>query len=152
MRRRTLAALLGALPFALPRTAAAQQESASSFVNGIYQPYRQKGFKGQLYTEAERWFEPELAAAMQRDFAAAKQRNEVPLLNGDPFIDAQEWEITSLSVAVTTEGERAAAAVALVNLGKPHAVALTLVRTPAGWRIVDIVASSGSLRGLYKLR
>ena len=149
MRRRTLAAFLGVLPFA---AGAQQPETASAFVNAIYQPYRQKGFRGQPYTEAERYFEPELAAAMRRDAAAARQRNEVPLLNGDPFIDAQEWEITTLAIAVSTEGERAAAGVALVNLGRPYALALTLVRTPAGWRIADILAPSGSLRGLYKLR
>jgi hypothetical protein len=147
VRRRTLAGLLAALPFA----AGAQQADAGAFVNAIYQPYRQKGFKGQPYGEAERWFEPELAAAMRRDGLAARQRNEVPLLNGDPFVDAQDWEITSLSIAVTTEGQRAAAGIAFVNLGRPYAVALTLVRTPAGWRIVDIFAPSGSLRGLYKL-
>ena len=149
MRRRAFAALLGALPLA---AAAQQTETASAFVNAIYQPYQRKGFQGQPYTEAERYFEPALAAAMRGDQAAAKQRNEVPLLNGDPFIDAQEWEITSLSIAVTSQGDRASAGVALVNLGKPYAVALTLIQTPAGWRIVEILAPSGSLRGLYKLR
>jgi hypothetical protein len=149
VRRRAFAALLGALPFS---AGAQQRETASAFVNAIYQPYRQKGFKGQPYTDAERYFEPVLAAAMRRDGAAAQQRNEVPLLNGDPFIDAQEWEITSLSIALTTHGERASAGVALVNLGKPYAVALTLVQTSAGWRIVDVLGPSGSLRSLYKLR
>jgi hypothetical protein len=149
VHRRAFSALLGALPF---NADAQQAETAGAFVNAIYQAYRQKGFKGQPYTEAERYFEPVLATAMLRVQAAARQRNEVPLVNGDPFIDAQEWEITSLGIAMSVHGDRAAAGVSMVNLGKPYAVALTLLETPAGWRIVDILAPSGSLRSLYKLR
>ena len=36
------------------------------------------------------------------------------------------------------------------NSGRKVAITLKLVRTPAGWRISDIVWPEGTLRGLYK--
>jgi hypothetical protein len=37
------------------------------------------------------------------------------------------------------------------NLGKQVRLTVDLIQTPAGWRIADIKAPSGSLRALYKL-
>ena len=99
-----------------------------------------------------RWFAPDLANAIDKDFAEAKKRKEVPTLDGDPFIDAQDWKIESLSYVSSISGEKAAGAVSFINLGTPKAVTLTMVKTPAGWRISDIVTANGSLRALYKLK
>ena len=38
------------------------------------------------------------------------------------------------------------------NFGEPKGAMLSLVKTPAGWRISNIVTASGSLRALYKLK
>ena len=46
----------------------------------------------------------------------------------------------------------ATATVTFANLGKPTRLLIELEQTPAGWRIADIKAPSGSLRALYKLR
>ena len=90
---------------------------------------------------------------MAKDYAEAKKRNEVPKLNGDPFIDAQDWEIANVSVSAWVTGPSTAMGVAsFTNFGKPVRVTLELVSTPAGWRIVDIKAPSGSLRALFKTR
>ena len=80
----------------------------------------------------------------------AKRRGEVPKLDGDPFLDAQEWQIKDLAIAVTTEGAKATGKVTFDNFGKRVAVTLDLVQTPAGWRVAEIKWPSGSLRGLYK--
>ena len=82
----------------------------------------------------------------------AARRKEVPTLNGDPFVDAQDWEISNLAVSARTDGATATGQVTFVNAGTPVRLTLALVLTPAGWRISDIRAPSGSLRALYKLR
>src|SRR5262249_51632318 len=89
--RRALALLLLALPVA----AKAQEQTASQFLASLYEPYKKKDFKGQPYWEADRFFAPDLAAAMNKDYAEAKKRKEVPTLDGDPFIDAQDWQVES---------------------------------------------------------
>lgn len=132
--------------------AAAQAPTAQAFVEGIYRPYLQQGFAGQPYEQTARFFAPALAQAMERDFREAKRRNEPPTLNGDPFVDAQDWEIAKLAIDVTTNADTATARVSFQNAGAPKRVVLELVRTPAGWRIAEIKAPSGSLKALYKLR
>jgi hypothetical protein len=147
-RRFLLVGLLLAAPFG----AAAQEKTPRAFVEDIYRPYQTKGFKGQPYWKPVPFFAPDLAAAIERDTAQAKQRKEVPVLDGDPFVDAQDWEISDLLIAVSDGNGKAQAAVTFKNLGEPKALALLLVRTPQGWRIADIVSANGSLRALYKLR
>jgi len=149
IRRRIALTLLLLAPVA----AVGQQQDTLSFLKSVYEPYKDKGFKGQPYWEAKRFFAPDLASAIERDFAEAKKRNEVPKLDGDPFIDAQDWQIMLLSYGPTVlVGNTAAAGVGFVNLGKPKVLSLALVMTPNGWRVHDIVAPSGSLRVLYKLK
>jgi Protein of unknown function (DUF3828) len=151
LRRRTLALALLAVPLA----AGAQSSTSLDFLKSIYEPYKQAGFKGQPYWETERFFATELAQAIQRDFQEAKKRKEVPTLDGDPFINAQDWSIASIGYAVSTGSlnTNAAAVVTFSNAGQPRQLAVFLIQTPSGWRIDDIVGRGGSsLRALYKLR
>jgi hypothetical protein len=151
VRRRLLIAAVAALPLA----ARAQDEPPLAFLQGLYEPYRKPDFKGLPYWEARRFFVPDLAQAIERDFEQAKKRNEVPILDGDPFIDAQDWSIPYFGYAVSggPVSGYAAAVVTFTNSGKPKQLALFLVYTPPhGWRIDDIVSRGSSLRALYKLR
>lgn len=155
---RMAALALVLFPIALTKTqyASAQSGSARVFVEAIYKPYLNKGFKGISYSSEaglRRYFEPKLAEAMIKDAKAAAKRKEVGTLDGDPFIDAQDWEISTLVIDVKTSGgDRAKAMVSFTNLGQPKNISLDLVKTRAGWRIADIVASSGSLRNLFKVK
>ena len=99
-RRFLLVGLLLAAPFG----AIAQEKTPRAFVEDIYRSYQTKGFKGQRYWESSRFFAPDLAAAIERDMAQAKQRKEVPVLDGDPFVDAQDWQISDLMIA-TSDGD-----------------------------------------------
>jgi hypothetical protein len=126
MKRRTISLMLAFLPFA----AQAQQ--------GIQQT-----------AQAERFFEPTLAAAMQRDYQLAQKNGVPPTLNGDPFVDVQEWEIANLSIRAASSGEQATGMVSFVNLKQKKTLAVELVQTRAGWRIADIADAGGSLRALY---
>jgi hypothetical protein len=140
---------------ALAFTATAEVTSPQDFVNDIYRPYLDKDAKGNpLASDAiiRGYFAPPLADAIIADFAEAEKRGEVPMLNGDPFVDAQDWEISNLNVAVKSTGADAAlATVTFVMFMKTRTVTLELVKTPVGWRIAEIRSASGSLRALYKL-
>jgi Protein of unknown function (DUF3828) len=146
----------------LPGVALAQGQSQSqgqvprdtltpeAFLRGIYTPYPNHDFKGQPFWQVNRFFAPDLARAIEADMREAKRRGEAPKLDGDPFVDAQDWDIAKLSISVKADGPRAVGFVSFENLGKPTQIQLDLVRTSAGWRIADIEAPSGKLSDLYK--
>ena len=149
------AVLVAATAMAL--AANAEPVSPQPFVDSIYKHYLGKESKGlSLSSDAtiRRYFASPLADAIIKDFAQAHKAGEVPLLNGDPFIDAQDWEIENLKTSVKSSGANTAVAtVSFVMFTKPRTVTLSLVNSAAGWRIADIRwASGGSLRALYKLK
>ena len=63
---------------------------------------------------------------------------------------AKDWNIKDLAISVKADGPKAVGNVSFDNLGKHTEVILDLVQTPAGWRIADIKAPSGTLSALYK--
>ena len=83
---------------------------------------------------------------------AGQRSGPVAILNGDPFVDAQEWEIANLSIRAAQSGEQATGIVSFTNLKQKKTLAIELVKTPNGWRIADIAGSSGSLRALYRIK
>jgi hypothetical protein len=157
--RRLLLAALCALP---PATAWGQGQSAGGqaptdtvtpedFLRGIYTPYPNQGFKGQPYWQVDRFFAPDLARAIEADMREAKRRGEVPRLDGDPFVDAQDWDIAKLAISVKPAGDtKATGLVSFENQGKATQITLDLVRTGSGWRIADIKSPSGKLSELYR--
>lgn len=141
-------------PAARPAPVASQAvpgPSPEKFLDDLYRPYLDKGFKGQPYAEAARFFEPVLADAMEQNRKEATAAGKKPALNDDPFVDAKDWLITKLEVAATTSKTGATGTVLIVNQGKPRHITIALVPTPAGWRIADIRGGPVSLRALYKL-
>ena len=134
----------------LPFGAHGQTTTPDAFLHSIYDPYLKADFKGQPYWQVSRFFAPELARAIEADMREAKRRGEVPKLDGDPFLDAQDWEVKDLAISVEPDGQKAIGRVSFDNVGKRTEITLELVQTPAGWRIADIKAPSGSLSALYK--
>lgn len=143
-------ALLVALCVTAPLRVHGQIPSAEAFLRELYAPYLAGANRGQDYWDLERYFTPDLARLMDAEARDAQRRNEVPRLNGDPFVDAQEWDVRNFSVSVKTHGSSATAIVTFDNYGKARRLTLDLVLTPVGWRISDIQAPSGSLRALYR--
>ena len=125
-----------------PVGAMAADPSAASFVESIYAPYKVKDGKGNpLDSDAavKRYFAPRLAMLIIKDRNKAAKRGDVSTLEMDPFIDAQDWDISAVDVAVRDAGaEKASATVSFKNLGKPTNVVLDLVKLRDGWRIADI--------------
>lgn len=161
--RRSIVILLvacgvGLVALGAPRSASAQSDpSVDAFLNAIYSAYKgssDKGAKGIPLNSDEtiqRYFEPSLAAEIIKDAAEAKKRGDVPKLNGDPFIDGQDWEITKFNVAVKEAGaDKAVGTVTINNFGKDIPINLNLVKQPDGWRIANISWETGdTLRSLY---
>jgi hypothetical protein len=152
--RRTLIAAAASILVAMPVLAA--DSSATAFVTGIYETYQGSGAKGvPLDTDraARRYFEPSLAALIIRDRKNA--HGEVGQLDGDPFIDAQDWNIGKFDIEVTDTGPgKAKATVKFVNLDKPATIVLDLVKIKSEWRIGDITyfrdGKTETLRALFK--
>lgn len=144
---------------AITETAAiAQGASPLTFLDQIYKVYRNNhNARGIDYSKPEnvrRYFAPPLAKAILKDMADARKRNEVSLLNGDPFIDAQDWEIANLKIEMKPGATRrnATGVVTFTNAREPRTVMLDLVKTGDGWRIAEINAPSGSLKELFKVK
>lgn len=135
-------------------SAQAQQQDAKAFVENIYKSYLGKNTPSVDLTSRqglERHFTPSLADLIDKDAKEAEKQQEAPLLNGDPFVDAQDWEITDPVISVQTQenGKGAIATASFKNFGKAVTVRLALALTPNGWRIDDVFWSEGNLRALY---
>jgi hypothetical protein len=136
--RRTLIAAMASI--LLATTGLAADSSATAFVTGIYETYKGSGAKGlPLDTDraVRRYFEPSLAGLIIRDRKNA--HGEVGQLDGDPFIDAQDWNIDKFDIEVTdTAPGKAKATVKFVNLDRPATIVLDLVKIKNDWRVGDI--------------
>jgi hypothetical protein len=148
-RRTLLVAICAGAAFLAAARAA--EPSARSFVEAIYEHYKGKNADGvALDSDAavRRYFEPTLAALIIKDRRDA--RGEVGKLDSDPFVDAQDWEVDAVDVAVSDiAANKARATVAFNNLGKAQTVILELIKLKGSWRIADITwDGNGTLRGL----
>jgi hypothetical protein len=153
VRRQALACLLGLTALGAPQLSAAEP-TAKEFLATLYANYAGKG-KGVDYTapaNVKRYLTPELGALLLRKMKAdAKKKDEVPDLDGDPFIDAQDWVITELTINVADKGpDEATGTVSFKNQGDAKTITLDLKKTKVGWRIDDIrwPGDEGSLRKL----
>ena len=91
---------------------------------------------------------------MVKDRKLAAKRGEVGLLDFDPFVDAQEWDIADFDIAVAeTAPGKASATVKFANLGKETTAVLDLVKIKNDWRVSDITwlrdGKPETLRGIY---
>jgi hypothetical protein len=148
-----LVATLAAAGIATRTGSSAAAGDPQAFVAAIYERYADGG-DGMVLDDARQiraLFEPRLAELIIADGQEAAATGDVPRLDRDMFIDAQDWDITDLTVAVEQmTPDRAEGHVAFVNFGEPKRVDLDLVRgEDGGWRIRDILWASSSLRGLY---
>ncbi len=149
--------LLGAAGAAIVVPALAADAAAAAFVTGIYDAYKGKDARGILIDNdraVRRYFEPSLATLIRKDQKDAARRNEPPTLDGDPFVDAQDWEIAAFDIAVTdTAPGKATATVKFANAGAPKTIVLGLTKIKSDWRIADITwqrdGKPATLRALF---
>jgi hypothetical protein len=137
--------------------ASAADASAHDFVAAIYDTYVSKDHNGlALDSDAKlrRYFEPSLAALMLKDRHLAARRGEVGTLDFDPFVDAQDWEISNLAIAVEDAGPgKAKATVKFKNADQASVVSLELIKIGNAWKISNVTwqphEQPNNLRALY---
>jgi uncharacterized protein DUF3828 len=136
---------------------AAGSSPAKAFLDSIYQHYvgssaaAAKGIPLANAKAVRGYFTVGLASLIIEDRAAAAKRNEPPVLDGDPFVGRQDWDISNLAIDVKDSGGfKAVGTVTFMDGGKPSKVVLELLRSGNDWRIADIEWESGTLRGLYR--
>lgn len=128
--------------------ARAAEPSAKEFVAAIYKSYQGKDAKGILIDSprAKSLLTPGLMALIDADAKRAARRREAPTLDGDPFIDAQDFDdIGPVTIDVTEKGTTAIAKVGFVIFDEKKSVTLNLVKTPGGW-LIDDFAEPTSVR------
>jgi hypothetical protein len=136
--------------------APAPEQSAEAFLHGIYGQYlghdntKSNGILLDKPSTLHRYFVADFADIIAADEAGAAKKGDVPMLDGDPFVDAQDWDITNLVVHIDSEtADHTKATVTFDDFKEPTVVHYDLVHTPEGWRIFDIVWKEGSFRALY---
>jgi hypothetical protein len=145
-------ALLFTLLLATQGPARAADQSPEAFLHSIYDHYigdKARGVPFDTNADIRRYFAPALAKLIIDDRKAAK--GEVSALDGDAFVDAQDWQIASIDIKVEPAAQdKALGVVSFTNLDKPETIKLQLVKLKGGWKIDDIAWPEGTLRGLYK--
>ncbi len=97
------------------------------------------------------WLSPALLVGLHAELARAAQQDEEPEIDGDPFTDTQEPPQRFTVGAVELRGESARVTVHFSDGARSHALRYELLRTPAGWRVDDIIDRRGaSLRALLQ--
>jgi Protein of unknown function (DUF3828) len=155
--RRTLLIAAACTTIAASGPAPAEDAAARAFVASIYETYVGRDGNGvQLDSEKtiRRYFEPALAALILKDQKNAERRNEAPTLDGDPFVDGQDWDIAAYTIVMADTGPgKATATVSFNSAGTPTTVVLDLVKIKNDWRIGDITwqhdGKPETLRGLF---
>jgi len=130
-------------------TAAAADQTPKDFLEAIYKNYIGKNSKGLPLDRPAtmRLFTPALRKAIDDDAKAAAKRKDEPNLDGDPFIDAQDWEIKAFDISVQDAGpDKAKGTVKFNNAGDDKTVTLDLVKSADGWHIDEITTADGTLR------
>lgn len=123
-----------------PSDAASSAVAVEAFLTRSFNIYRSGRTVDYTDVRTARTFvTAELWGAVSRVFAIAQRRNEVPCMNGDPFVGAQEIEVSNVRVRVASAGAGVASGtVAFRNAGDEKTMRFDLVETDQGWRVNDI--------------
>jgi hypothetical protein len=146
-----------------PPATAPVDASPEELLQRIYGPYLAPGEPTSPIDDdratLEKTFDDPLVELLLADFACQRREEGICGLDGDPFLDAQDWQLDSLVIkrlmtSLPQPGpQTAVVGVTFNNFGHATAVEYVLVRLDRGWRIHDISYPPGgadhpSLRGL----
>jgi hypothetical protein len=156
MNRRGLAlALAGAALAACSRQQEKQEAPAEDAapppdpaltIRPLYDPYLVEGREFPAFQQQAPW-SAGLWAELDAMMARSNARNE-PILDFDPLIGAQDYELSGLSVATESmvANSHATVRARFTNLGKADEVVFDLVWENGGWRVDNIRGSDWDLR------
>lgn len=154
MRRRDfvlVAAAFAALAACSPPASEAPESASTApdpadTIRPLYDPYLTEGASFPGFENQAPW-STGLWAALQAMMAHSQARGE-PILDFDPLIDAQDYQLANLNVATDSvvENSHATVRASFVNAGAPAEVVYDLVWENGGWRVDNIRTSRWDLR------
>ncbi len=131
-----------------------EEISPENLLTSIYKAYlgaNATGYNWNDNADCLLAFTPETAKLILDDSKA--NAGEIGELDFDPFIAAQDFQITDLKISVAPRDEtHATASVSFLNFKKPTKMTMNLLKLKAGWRIDDIIWSGkdrGTLKGVF---
>jgi hypothetical protein len=111
-------------------------DDPAGLIRYAYAPYE----SGEYPEDYTALFSPALKALWEA-MAVRSEELEMPIVDFDPFTNAQDYEITDLLVSdPLVEGDAAMVAVSFLNFSEPQELHFSLVRRVEGWKIDDIEA------------
>ncbi len=134
-----------------PAPAAADLALARGVVEACYRDHlkRMMGFSARNVKAKRRWFTPELMDALQKELKKPSNPDEVPNIDGDPFLNSQEPVTAMKTGEAKAKGADVEVTLRLAGEGFTRDLKVLLRRQAAGWRIDDLTYDDGTtLRGL----
>jgi hypothetical protein len=133
----TIIALLGAL--ASSPALAQAFDDPRGLIEWVYAPY----LRGEI---PEDYPKDQFTPTLRQLWDDMEQRSEaadMPILDFDPFINGQDFELSDLVVAdPLIEGDAATVVATFLNFGTPQEMRFTLERRADGWKIDDLESVS----------
>jgi hypothetical protein len=124
---------------------------ARGVVEACYKDHlrRMMGFSAANVKAKRRWFTPGLMAELTQELRKPSKPDEVPYIDGDPFLNSQE-PVSAMKVGdAKAKGADVEVSLHLAGEGFKRELKVLLKRLPAGWRIDDLTYDDGTtLRGL----
>jgi hypothetical protein len=134
-------------------TGEAQQNAPDALVRDLYKTHdKDQGaiLDGKSRKLLDKYFDKTLADLMWKDLTT--HRDEVGVLDFDPFYNAQDIQIKNLKInEPKIEGEKASVVVTFQNFDRKDTLTYMLTRRASAWKISDIKYTDGStLLGYFK--
>lgn len=117
-------------------------------IQPLYDPYLAEGAQLPALEQQAPWSAAMLASL--RAMMARSQAQGEPILDFDPLIDAQDYQLTNLNVATdaVVANSHATVRASFTNAGAPAEVVYDLVWEDGGWRVDNIRTSRWDLRAI----
>lgn len=136
---RTIFIALGMLAVLASPAAAQSFDDPRALVEHVYSSYLADQIPSDYPREQ---FSPTLRQLWD-DMEARSEELEMPILDFDPFINGQDFDITDVTVAdPLIDGDAATAVVTFRNFGMPQEMRYSLIRDAGGWKIDDLESLS----------
>lgn len=146
MGRLTLVALLWAA-LAAGAFAAPVFDDPKGLIEYAYAPYE----NGTFPDDPTELYSPTLRQ-LWADMAARSEAADEPIIDFDPLLNAQDFELSDLIIAdPVVKGDSAEVVVSFSNFGEPQELHFYLVRRAEGWKIDDIEAMGANSWRLSEL-
>ena len=125
---------------------AAPAPDPAAVIRPLYDGYLTEGAQFPAFRDQAPW-SADLWAQLEAMVARSEALNE-PILDFDPLIDAQDYQLTNLNVVTEALAENSHATVraSFANAGRPTEVVYDMVWENGGWRVDNIRASNWDLR------